>query len=172
MSNSIEKQLNKIIATKMKLRNGLTLQQQLEIEVKRLYRCIQEYIDKYYDSYSPNDHTGYQRTFRFQGAMYAQDFLDARIVGNSIELSIIFHDDLAYHPSFSGESAFVPALINYGWDAPNLAAYLGKDIEHLTYYEGFHFIEKGIRDFNHTNKLGIHIDVDVLFDENSYHYYE
>lgn len=168
MSNSIEKQLNKIIATKMKLRNGLTLQQQLEIEVNRLYKCIQRYIDEYYDSYNP---IVYQRTFRFQGAMYVQDFVDARIVGNSIELSILFHDDLAYHPSFSGKSAFVPVLINYGWEAPKLAAYLGKDIEHLTYYEGFHFIEKGIRDFNRTNKLGIHIDVDVLFDENSYHYY-
>lgn len=157
---SIEQQLKKIAVSKVKLKNGLTLKETLKREVDRLYDCIQKYIDEYYDSYEPNDEYGYQRTYRFQGSMYAQNFLDARIIGNRIELSISFHDDLAYHPSiFGGNEGYVPLLINDGWHAPKLANIIGREIYRLTYYEGYHFIEKGIAEFNRTNTLGIHIDV-------------
>ncbi|MBQ2396893.1 MAG: hypothetical protein II304_07675 [Bacteroidales bacterium] len=156
---SIEQQLKKIIASKAKMKDGLTLEQRLKIEVDRLYNCIQKYIDEYYDSYKPSP-TGYDRTWRFQGSMYAQNFLDARIKGNRIELSILFNDDLAYHPSlFGGEEGYVPLLINDGWHSKKLAAAIGHEVYRLTYYEGYHFIEKGIAEFNQTNTLGIHIDV-------------
>lgn len=151
--STIEQQLRKIAIDKVKLSNGMTLRETMKFEINRLYKCIQKYIDLYYDSYEPK---AYSRTYRFQGSMYAQDFIDARVVGNTIQLSITFNDDLAFHDSFSGEKAFVPILINYGWSH---SGYESSPDDHFHKYSGFHFIEKGIADFNATNKLGIKIDV-------------
>ena len=156
---SIEEQLKKIIVSTVKMSDGLTLQQQLKREVDRLYSCIQKYIDQYYDSYKPEV---YERTYRFQGSMYAQDIVDIYIDGNKIKLSILFHDDLANHDSlFSDEKAYVPLLMNDGWTAKKLENRIGR-IERFTHFDGIHYIENGIRDFNATNKLGLHIDVERI----------
>lgn len=153
---SIEEQLKKLVVSKVKTKNGMTLEEQLKREVDRLYDCIQKYIDGYYNSYEPEI---YERTYRFQGSMYAQNLIDARVEGDKINLSILFNDDLANHDSlFSNEEAYVPLLINDGWVAEKLESRLGI-IPRFTRFEGIHFIEKGITDFNRTNTLGIHIDV-------------
>lgn len=154
---TIEEQLRKINVEKVRLSSGLTLQQALKKEVDRLYNCIQHYIDEYYTSYNPSV---YERTYRFQSAMYTQNFLDARVVGNTIQLSITFHDSLAFHDSLNGDSVYVPILINYGWSHKG---YENKPDDHFHKYSGFHFIEKGIADFNRTNPLNIKIDVSSIW---------
>ncbi|MCM1362572.1 MAG: hypothetical protein NC235_11800, partial [Clostridiales bacterium] len=58
---NIQKQLQKLVASKIKMSNGETLQEQLSREVRRLYDCIQRRIDDYYDSYKPDF---YHRTYR------------------------------------------------------------------------------------------------------------
>lgn len=159
MAKSIRDQLNAIIASKVKMKNGETLQEQLSREVRRLYDCIQHYIDKYYNAYQPK---AYDRTWRFHGALYAEDFIDARIVGNTIQLSVQFNDDLVMHDNFVGGKSYIAPMLNWGWKAPKLAASLGRSVYRLTYYEGAHFIEDGINLFNRSNSLGIKIHIDAV----------
>lgn len=161
---SIQQQLNKIIASKAKMKDGLTLEQKLKIEVDRLYNCIQDKIDDYYDSYEPKI---YERTWRFQGVMYAQDMVDIQVVGNRLSLSILFHPSLANHPSLlGGNDGYVPLLLNYGWVAEKLEDSLGYVIPRFTRFEGVHFIEEGIDEYNRINPLGIRININKIADGN------
>jgi hypothetical protein len=159
MAESIEKQLAKIILKNARTTSGETLQESLSREVQRLYQCIQYYIDEYYSNYEP---VVYQRSYRLQGAMYAQDFIYAEVKGNSIQLSLLFRDDLSAHDNlFGSHKSYVPILMNFGWKAPKLARIIGRSVHRLTYFEGIHFIEQGIADFNKSNTLGIKINVDI-----------
>lgn len=159
--SSIQKQLMKKMSGNIRLRNGSTIKQQLEQEVRRLYNCIQFYIDDYYDSYEPKI---YQRGFRMQRAMYAEDLVDVKVVGNRMELSIKFHDSLANHKNLFGDhTSYTPILMNWGWKSKKLEKHIGHPVEHFTRFNGVHFIERGIEAFNKTNKLGIHINVKAIF---------
>lgn len=164
MGSNLNKQLNKIIASKVKFKDGLTLEQKLKIEVDRLYDCIQDKIDEYYDSYEPKV---YRRTYRFQDSMYAQDIVDIRVLENKITLSINFHPSLANHPSlFGGEDGYVPLLLNYGWVAEKLEDSLGYIIPRFTRFEGIHFIEEGIKEYNRINPLGITVNINKIANGN------
>lgn len=166
MSNmsSIQKQLMKKMSGNVRMRNGSTIRQQLEQEIRRLYSCIQFYIDDYYNSYEPKI---YQRGFRTQRAMYAEDLADIRVVNNRnrMELSIKFHDNLANHRNLFGDhTSYTPILMNWGWKSKKLEKLIGHPVEHFTRFNGIHFIERGIEDFNKINKLGIHINVKAILD--------
>jgi hypothetical protein len=166
---NIQKQLQKLVAGKIKMNNGETLQDQLSREVRRLYDCIQRRIDDYYDSYKPKI---YSRTYRFQGAIYAEDLADIRVEGNQIKLSVRFHDSLAYHSNFdNSHESYVPILMNYGWNAPKLEKYIGHPVDRFTRFEGAFFIENGIRDWNRQNKLGITIDVTSIYNGRRFNYF-
>lgn len=168
---NIQKQLQKLIAGKVKMNNGETLQKQLSREVRRLYHCIQRRIDDYYDSYNPQI---YHRTYRFQGAMYAEDLVNIRVEGNQIKLSVRFHPSLAYHDTFTSKgNGYVPMLLNYGFNNTKLQNYLGakEPIEHLTHLKPQLFIENGIRDWNRQNKLGITIDVTSIYNGRKFNFF-
>ena len=93
---SIEEQIKKIVAKKAKLANGRTIEQTLMEAVDYLYMCIQREIDDMYESYTP---TVYERRPWHEGlrsALYAEDFLDARIKGNSIEVSLKFSNNVLH----------------------------------------------------------------------------
>lgn len=154
---TIEEQLSKISNSNVKLANGLTLQQQLENAVQDLYQCIQNRIDEYYAHRYPRF---YKRTFDFQDSLFAENLINARVVGNRIELSLSFDDSLAFHKSLTGQQSYVPILINYGW-AHN--GYENEPDDYFHKYSGYHFIEKGIADFNRTNTYGVTIDVSAIW---------
>jgi hypothetical protein len=63
---------------------------------------------------------------------------------------------------------FVPLMMERGWHSPRLANMIGQEVPHLTYFAGINAVEKGIRDFNKTNKLGIKIDADDFFNGKAY----
>ncbi|MCM1008700.1 MAG: hypothetical protein NC485_12405 [Ruminococcus flavefaciens] len=166
---NIQKQLQKLVASKMKMSSGETLQDQLSREVRRLYDCIQRRINDYYDSYEPKI---YRRTYNFRKAMYAEDLIDAYVEGNQIKLSVRFHDSFAYHPNFdNSHDSYVPILMNYGWNAPKLEKYIGHPVDRFTRFEGAFFIENGILDWNHQNKLGITIDVTSIYNGRRFNYF-
>lgn len=155
---SIEEQIKKIVARKSKLANGKTIEQTLMEAVDYLYICIQNEIDAMYESYTPKV---YERRPFHEGlrtALTAEDFLDARIKGTSIEVSLKFSDNVRVM-NFNGDHESNNALLmNYGWKAPRLENHIGHEVWRLTYYEGWHFIEKGIDAFNRGNKWGVKID--------------
>ena len=160
---TIKQQLTKLAATKLKTSTGETYAEVLKREVDRLYDCIQARINRYYHSYEP---AIYKRTYHFMGALYAENLVDIRVVGNQIQLSLRFHPELAYHDTWSSRgNGYVPLLINYGFKNEGLRTYLGlgEHVKHLTYLKPQLFIENGIMDWNRTNKLGITIDVTAIY---------
>ena len=184
MAKSLKEQLSKIALKKVKMSNGETLAETMAHEARRLADCIQYYIDEWYNSYEPSV---YDRTYRLQGALYAEDIADIRVVGNTLRIGVAFQEDLAFHESFesisyynkneerdiyyefnSPHNTFVPLLFNNGWRAPRLARIIGRNIYMLTYFHGAHFVENGIERFNKTNKLGIKIDADDFFNGKAY----
>lgn len=163
MAKSLKEQIAKLAATQIKTRSGETYAEALKREVDRLYDCIQARIEEYYDSYEPKI---YKRTYRFMGALYAEDLVDVRAVGTQIQLSLRFNPSLAYHDTWtSNGNGYVPILLNYGFENNKLKNYLGLDhhVEHLTYLKPQLFIENGIMDWNRTNKLGLTIDVTAIY---------
>lgn len=179
---SLKEQLADIALKKVKFSNGETLAETMANEARRLYDCIQYYIDEYYRSYTPHV---YERTYRLQGALYAEDIADIRIVGNTLHISVAFHRDLDIHPSLNGiewwdeydtyhyidlnpHESSVVRLMNDGWYAHGLERIIGRRVRNLTYFDGIHFIERGIEDYNKTNKLGIKINTDNFYSGKSY----
>jgi hypothetical protein len=163
MAKSLKEQLTRLAATQIKTRSGETYAEALKREVDRLYDCIQARIEDYYNSYQPKI---YRRTYRFEGALYAENLVDIRVVGTQIQLSLRFHPELAYHDTWtSNGNGYVPILLNYGFENNALKNYLGLDhhVEHLTYLKPQLFIENGIMDWNRTNKLGLTIDVTAIY---------
>lgn len=183
MAESLKKQLSSLSLKKVKLTNGETLPEAMAREARRLYDCIQFYIDKYYASYNP---VVYDRTYRYQGALYAEDIADIRVVGNTLRIGVAFQNDLAMHPNLESvyredmygnehwipikdrHDTFVPLMMEMGWYAPKLASMIGRHIYRLTYFEGIGAVEEGIADFNRTNKLGIKIDADDFYRGKAY----
>ena len=183
MAKSLKEQLSKIALKKIKMPNGETLAETMAREARRLYDCIQYYIDEYYRSYEP---VVYDRTYRYQGALYAEGIADIRVVGDTLRIGVAFHNDLAMHPNLDSvyredrygnehwipiadrHDTFVPRMMETGWYAPRLASMIGRHIYRLTYFEGIGAVERGIDDFNRTNKLGIKIDADDFFNGRAY----
>ena len=187
MAKSLKEQLARIGLKKVKMHDGKTLAETMAEEARRLYRCIQHYIDEYYNSYEP---VVYERTDRYQGALYAQNIADIRVVGDTLRIGVVFHNALAMHPNLESvvwdygyfydyeefveipimhqHDSFVPLLMEKGWHARKLENILGQRVYRLTYFEGIHAVEKGIADFNKTNKLGIKIDADDFYNGIAY----
>lgn len=156
MVESLEKQLARIMSKNIKMQNGKTIYQNLESGVNYLYECIDKFILEYYASYTP---LSYKRTYDFMDSLYAQDIVHARVNKSKsrIELDVSFIPSMAYHKNlYNTHFSYVPLLINSGWHSAKLEQYVGK-IPRFTEYEGYHFIEKGIRYFNKTNTYGIRI---------------
>lgn len=162
MAEDLEKQLARIISANTKMDNGKTVQQNLEAAIDYLYDCLDMYIREYYLSYKPKI---YKRTNDFRDSLYAENIVHARVIDNRIEMSISFRDSMAYHNNiFDDHESYVPALINFGWNAPKLASMVG-DKYRFTYYRGYHFIEKAIRMFNRRNPYGVYISPSDIYVE-------
>ena len=180
---SLKEQLSNIALKKVKLSDGKTLAETMEHEARRLYDCIQYYIDEYYKKYNPKI---YERTFRYQGALYAEDIADIRVVGNTLSIRVGFHNDLAMHDNLSqiywednygnenwipisdSHQSYVPLLMEKGWYAPKLENIIGRRVYRLTYFKGINAVANGIADYNKTNKLGIKINADDFYRANVY----
>lgn len=137
----------------LKTSSGKTLEQILRGEADRLKDMIQRYISEYYDSYQPS---WYHRTGNFSRSFNVDDVVEIDVVNNEMRIYLLFNNDLAYHPSiFGGNPGYVPLLLNYGFQWENDTIHR----EHLSYYGGFHFVEKGISDFKQDNPYHLKIKV-------------
>jgi hypothetical protein len=150
---SIEEQI-KEIERKTRFTSNKTIEQTLMEAVDYLYICIQNEIDAMYESYSPRMYERRPWHEGLRSALYAEDFLDARIIGNSIEVSLKFSDNVwAWNFNHTHKSP-VNVLMNNGWAWHSRPL---RSIPRFTDYEGWHFIEKGCRKFNETNRWGVKI---------------
>lgn len=180
---SLKEQLSQIALKKVKLSNGETLAETMSKEAEKLCRCIQYYIDEYYNSYSPSI---YDRTENYRHSLQVEDVADIRVVGNTLRISVYFDMNLAMHPNLESvyrcdkygvehwipiadrHESFVPILMERGWSAPKLAGMIGKHVHRLTYFEGIRAVEQGINDYNRINKLGIKVNADNFYSSKAY----
>lgn len=163
--SSIRNQLVKIAVTKMRTPTGETYAEKLKKEIDRLYDCIQDEIDDYYDSYSPKV---YKRTGMWKRSMYAEDLVDIRLEGDQIKLSVRTDPRRAYHWNITGDHmSFVNLLMENGWLASNLEAKIGVR-NRFTRYEGAHCVKNGIERWNRNNSLGLTIDVTSIYEGTQY----
>lgn len=180
---SLREQLTKIALKEVKMSDGKTLGRTMADEAKRLYACIQYYIDEYYKSYQPKV---YDRTNNYRHSLRAEKVADIRIEGNTLRIRVKFDYILAMHPNLEyvywgdrdgnemrlpikdRHDTFVPLIMETGWYAPKLANMIGGHVYRLTYFEGIGAVEKGIADFNKTNKLGIKVDADDFYKGRAY----
>ena len=151
---SIEEQLKRIVIKKAKLANGKTVEQNLKEAVNYLYDCIQDEIDFMYDSYSPSYYKRRPDGANLRTALYAEDFIQARIKDNRIELSLKFSNNVWAWNFDNTHLSNVAVLMNNGWSWHNRPLH---SIPRFTDYEGWHFIEKGCQKFNQTNRWGVTI---------------
>jgi len=154
---SIKEQIERIVARKAKLASGRTIEQTLMEAVDYLYECIQSEIDAMYDSYTPKvyDRRPYHESLR--SALYAEDFLDARIKGNSIEISLKFSSNVwAWNFNHTHKSP-VNILMLKGW---KWKTYDGEP-DRFRRFEGYDFVGKGIQKFNSHNRWGVKVSWDI-----------
>lgn len=138
--------------TKLKLNNGRTIKQQLVYEARRFMNILQEELELWYHSYSP---TEYERTFKMQNCIYADDYVSVDIDTNKLSIYIRFNDN-AYHKSLWGnEEVNTLLLMNNGFETKSG---WHKDIPYFGYREGGHFLEKAIKRFNDSNNFGITVE--------------
>lgn len=135
--------------TKIRLKNGRTIAQQMYYEARRFMDILQEEIDIWYRSYSPIE---YQRTYKMQHCIYAEDYISVDIDENRLSILIRFKDN-AYHKSLWGnEEVNALLLMNNGFEAKSG---WHKDIPYFGYREGGYFLEKAMKRFNDKNEFGI-----------------
>ena len=124
-------------------------------EADRLRRCIQKYIDEFYKQ---PYYTGRPqlREYRLQKALKVN--ADVKYDGNKKYIGLYFDDSKSWGESVvTGElTGYKPYLINFGWQVIKNVWF--KNIYRFGYYEGFHFIEKGIEEWK--SDLKYHIDIE------------
>ena len=135
----------------------------LASEGRRFKEILQKWVDAYYDSYKPVTGVGGRDSYKYEhgndwertGALLNSITITTmKLSGNKLSLDIYFDENVATHNSiFGGEPAYVPVLIDEGWEWQN-----NPHIKHLSEYEGFHFVDKAIAEYNKNNPYGISIE--------------
>lgn len=154
MRKGVDADVVDIDVTKLKLSNGRTIAQQMQYEASRFIRILQEEIDIWYHSYSPEE---YQRTYKMRNCIYAENYVKVDLNASKLSIRIRFTDE-AYHKSLWGnQEVNTLLLMNNGYHVSNG---WHKDIPYFGYREGGHFLEKAVLRFNADNNFGITVEVD------------
>ena len=124
-------------------------------EANRLRECIQKYINEFYKQ---PYYTGRPqlREYGLHKALTVQTAV--QYDGGKKYIGLYFDDSKSWGESVvTGElTGYKPYLINSGWRVVKNVWF--KNIYRFGYYEGFHFIEKGIEEWQ--NDLKYHIDIE------------
>lgn len=140
MSN-LTKQLKNLDVSKLKMKNGNTVEKELRHHASILADCIMKELDAVYESYTPNI---YRRSYGLYDSLYVDDVIKVDVSANGTSLSIkLGFDEGAIHESFSGEDSNVAILMNEGWQTHGNFSH----VPYLGYREGTHFIERGIEEY-------------------------
>lgn len=112
MSN-IRRQLKNLDVSKLRMKNGRSVEQELKSHASILADAIMEELDAVYSSYSPKI---YQRTYDAYNSLYIDDKvrIDVSSKGAGLAISIRF-DNGSLHKNFNGEDSDVINLLNEGW---------------------------------------------------------
>ena len=116
---------------------------------------IQEGIDEYYND-PINNPTWYVIHFDWQTAL---DIMETKVTGQAISITIGFHPELAYHPSYLDEDkyeqGYVPWLMEVGWDIRDKIHANNR----FTHFKGIHYIKNAVKAFRKNNRYGLTVRV-------------
>ena len=126
----------------------------LKSEAARLKGLIEEYIDRYYASYDPVVYR--PRTNSLRNGVR----VDTEVKNRSID--IYFDDDTVWGPSVKSKSdepwGFTPILIDAGWSIKTQKPICKRMFD---YYEGYHFLQSALDEFEKNNPYDLHVEVIV-----------
>lgn len=131
--------------------DGMSLDELLIYEAKRLKDIIQKHIDSYYANNKPKF---YDRLNNFKKSLR----VETTVIDKSI--AVYFDDDVSWEPSLAtgGEPwGFVPILVDTGWAWHN-----GKRFPyHFAYYEGSNYLQDATEEFTNTDKYGVGVRIEI-----------
>lgn len=123
------------------MKNGNSVEKELNRHASILADCIMEEMDNVYNSYTP---TIYKRTYGLYNSLCIDNRIKIDVSSKGIGISIGLHfDDGAIHEGFFGDDANTAILLNEGWQTHGSFS----DVPYLGYREGTHFIERGIEKY-------------------------
>lgn len=132
------KQLNKLDISKLKMKNGNTVEKELKRHASYLADCIMYELDKVYGSYTPKV---YERSYGLYDSLHIGNIgISIQSSGKSLNIGMTF-DDGAFHKSFDGKEANTAILLNKGYKTNGQF----KNVPYLGYREATCFIDKGIQ---------------------------
>lgn len=159
---NIEKYLKTINPLDIKYKNtNLTYRQVLTKETNRFKRILQKHIDKYYSSYSPVVYERGQHGGNLRNALSVDDMCKISANGTKIILDIInvisVNENAIHNSIIDGSEANAFWLINDGWKVKKDVWF--KDIYRFGYYEGAHFVEDAVKEFETTSAYNIKVEI-------------
>lgn len=137
MSN-IRKQLRNLEVSKLRMKTGRTVENELKHHASILYDCIlEEMDDSIYSAYSPKV---YMRNFNLYNALRINDMVKVSTKDSSLYVELYFDEDDVMHENFLGERVDVANILNEGYRTHGSFA----DVPMLGWREATNFIDNGI----------------------------
>lgn len=137
--------------SKVRLNNGMTIEEMLKSEANRFLEILQDEINNWYSLYKP---TVYTRTFNTLKSIYAEDLVEVSSSRINLEVKIKY-TGLAYHKSiFGGEDANTLLLMNCGYA---VKSGWHKNIPNFGYRAAGNFLDRAVERFQKDNIFGITI---------------
>ena len=151
--------IDKLDVLKLKLSNGVTVEEAFVSSAKQLKECIYERLSEYYYSYSPSN---YSRSYSLLNSLEADNFVTVK--GSTLIINVSFNDK-ANHPSgygvwsdYGSTNVNTAYLMNYGYTVNKPVWF--KDLHHFGHKDPSNFIENGVRDFlDNYNRYNLSVEI-------------
>ena len=158
MTSNIEKYLKNINPLDIKYKNtNLTYRQILKNETKRLKDILQKKIEEYYNSYSPKVYDRGNHGGNLRYSLSVDDICSVSANGMKLIMNININENAIHNSILDDSEANAFWLINDGWQVKKDVWF--KDIYRFGYYEGAHFVEDAVEEFERTSKYGIKVQI-------------
>lgn len=136
---------------------NLTYEQILKKELHRFKDILQKHIDDYYSSYTPTVYDRGNHGGNLRQSLTVDDICGLSSKNKMITCKILINENAIHNSILDGSEANAFWLLNDGWKVRKNVWF--KEIYRFGYYEGAHFVENAIEEFEKTNKYGIKIEV-------------
>ena len=112
MSN-LKASLKNLDISRLKLKNGKSVETELKRHAAILADCILDQLDKVYDAYEPKI---YKRTYNLYNSVCVDNKVVAEVTAKGAALSItVGFDEGALHTGLDGKIVNTAVLLNEGW---------------------------------------------------------
>lgn len=155
---NLKKHVKKINPLNIRYKNtNFTYRQILQNESRRLKNILQKHIENYYNSYSPTVYHRGQHGGNLLNSLSVDDVCTVSSNGMKLIMSINVNENAIHNSIIDNSEANAFWLMNDGWQVRKETWF--KDVYRFGYFEGAHFVENAIEEFEQTSKYGIKVDV-------------